>query len=85
MWAATGSATSNPANPTFAALDRFWSDIGSASLYVKWKNQNSGEFVRLRDYAAGGSRPVMLTAFGSSLVDIVDVGRTVGAPNPKIP
>jgi hypothetical protein len=66
-------------------LQQFWTDMGASALYAKWRTQNPGEYQRLKDYAAGGTRPQMLTAFGRALIDVCDVGRAVGAPYPTIP
>ena len=83
LWAGLNSKPTVPAS--HAALSRFWADLSGATLYRTWKKHNPGELARLEAYAAGGGRPAMLTAFGNALVDVVDVHRAVGAPNPTIP
>lgn len=83
IWSASGTASSW--NPAHIALASFWDHVASATLYRTWKRHNPGELARLEQYAAGGDKPTMLTAYGRSLIDVVDVHRAVGAPNPIIP
>lgn len=66
-------------------LDQFWADLSGAKLYLKWKLDNPGELSRLRAFAAGGTKPSMLTPFGRALVEVVEAQRQLGDTTISIP
>ena len=59
--------------------------MAGAAIYAKWKQQNPGELSRLRSYAAGSEKPLMLTAFGRAVVEVVEAQRQLGDDSIAIP
>jgi hypothetical protein len=62
------------AQPVDPAFDRFMRNLADAKLYQNWRKSNPGEASRFDTFVAGEtSSPAMLTAFGRSLVAVVEM------------